>query len=156
MAHSDARYRLGHGHGHRCHRYRHLGHGNGWRHSLSDGLCEGSRERRDLRVEVRRRSSGWGRISGRSSRGPGGSHQVLLGDGPRLQPGTAESGVGLSDAVVVGAHCTHRGRQILLRGSRCGGQSHHFGLAPKLGVLLQEDLIGGNEIGNLRNTQNMT
>lgn len=70
----------------------------------------------------------------------------MLGDRPRLQSGTAESGVSLGDAVVVGTDCTHRGRQALLSGRRSGGQRHHLGLASKLGVLLQKNLICGNEI----------
>lgn len=74
----------------------------------------------------------------------------MLGDGSRLQSCTAQSGVGLSNAVVVGADSTNRGRQILLSGCRRGGQGHHFGLASELGVLLEENLICGYEIGNLK------
>lgn len=70
----------------------------------------------------------------------------MLGDGTRLQSGAAEGGVSLGDAVIVGTYCTHRGRQTLLSGCRGGRQRHHLGLASELGVLLQENLIGGNEI----------
>lgn len=42
MTHGDARQRLGHGHSDRCHRHRHLCHGNRRGHPLSDGLCQGS------------------------------------------------------------------------------------------------------------------
>lgn len=55
----------------------------------------------------------------------------------------------LGNAVVVGAHRAHRGRQTLLRWSRGGGQSHHFSLATKLSVLLQKYLVSGYEIGDL-------
>lgn len=49
-------------------------------------------------------------------------------------------------AVVVGAHGPHGGRQALLSGRRGGGERHDFGLASELGVLLQENLICGDEI----------
>lgn len=92
----------------------------------------------------------WGRISWGCRGGTGGSDQVLLGDGSRLQSGTAQRSVGLGNAVVVGADSTNRGRQILLSGGRCGGQGHHLGLASELGVLLEKNLICGEEISNLQ------
>lgn len=144
VTHGDARQRLRHGDCYRCHRHSHWCHGN--RRGHTDGLREGGRERRDLWVEVRRRSGGRGGVGRGRRRGTGGGDQVLLRDGPRLQPGAAQGGVGLSDAVVVGAHCSHRRRQALLGGRRGGGERHHLGLAAELGVLLQENFVCGDEI----------
>lgn len=58
-------------------------------------------------------------------------------------------------AVVVGAHGAYRGRQALLSGCRGGGERHDFGLTSELGVLLQENLICGNEVGNLVNNKGL-
>lgn len=52
----------------------------------------------------------------------------------------------LGNAMIVGAYSTHRGSQALLSGCRSGGQRHHLGLASELGVLLQKDLVCGDEI----------
>lgn len=70
----------------------------------------------------------------------------MLGDRPRLQSSTAQCGVSLGDAMIVGTYYTHRGSQNLLSGCTGGGQRHHLGLASKLGVLLKKNLICGNEI----------
>lgn len=59
----------------------------------------------------------------------------------------------LGDAVVVGAHCSDGGRQTLLSGRRRGRHGHHLGLTAELGVLLQEDFVCRDEIGNLRDAQ---
>lgn len=70
----------------------------------------------------------------------------MLCDRPRLKSGAAQGGVSLGDAVVVGTYCTHRGCQALLSRCRGGGERHDFSLAAELGVLLQKNLICGNEI----------
>lgn len=144
MAHGDARQRLRHGNCHWCHRYSHRCHRNRWCHPLGNGLRKGGWEGGDLRVEVGWRGWRWGSISWGCRRGPGGSYQVLLGDRPRLKSSTAEGGVSLGNAVIVGTYCTHRGCQTLLSGCRSGGQRHYLGLASKLGVLLQKNFICGN------------
>lgn len=58
-------------------------------------------------------------------------------------------------AVVVGAYGTYRGCQALLSGRRGGGERHDFGLTSELGVLLQQNLICGNEVGNLINNKGL-
>lgn len=155
VTHGDARQRLRHRHRHWGHRNCHRCHRNRWCHPLGNGLCKGSWEGGYLRVEVGWWGCRWGSISWGRRRGAGRSYKVLLGDRPRLQSSAAQSGVSLGDAMIVGTYCTHRGRQTLLRRCRSGGQRHHLGLASKLGVLLQKNLICGDEIWNLRNTRDM-
>lgn len=57
--------------------------------------------------------------------------------------------MGLGDAVVVVGDCAHSGRQSLLRGCGRGTKCHHLGLVAELGVLIQEDFIGGQEVVDL-------
>lgn len=151
VTHRDPWQRLRHRDGHRRNRDRYRCHRNRWRHPLCDSLCQCSRQGRDLGVEVGRRCRRRGSIGRRSRGGSRGSYQILLCHRPRLQPSAAQGGVSLCYAVVVGADSTHRGRQALLGGRRGGGERHDFGLASELGVLLQENLVCGNEVGNLRN-----
>lgn len=141
VAHRDARQWLCHGHGHRCHRNSNRGHGNRRGHSLGDSLSEGGRDGVGIQMW---RGCGRGRgIRRRGGRRTCRGHQILLSDGTGLQTSTAQCGVCLGNAMVVGAHRTNRGCQTLLRRSGGGGQSHHFSLAPKLSVLLQKHLVGG-------------
>lgn len=137
VAHGDDRQRLGHGHCHWCHRYSHWCHRDRGRHPLCNGLCEGSWQGGDLRIQMGRRGGRWGSISWGGWRGTSGSYQVLLSDRSRLQSSAAQGGVSLGNAVVVGTYCTNRGRQTLLTGGRSGRQRHHLGLASELCVLFQ-------------------
>lgn len=146
VTHGDAGHGLRHRHGHRGHGHGHWCHRNRWRHPLGDGLCESGGQGGDLRVEVRRRGGSLGGITLGRRRGAARRDQLLLDDGPRLQSSAAQGGVSLSDAVVVGTYGTHGGHQALLSGCGRGGQRHHLGLASELGVLLQKNLICGNEI----------
>lgn len=118
MTHGYARQRLRHAHCHWCHRHSHGRHRNRRCHPLCNGLRKSSREGSDLGVEVRWRRCRRSCIRRRRCRSTGGSYEVLLSDGPRLQPCTAEGGVSLGNAVIVGTHGTHRGGQTLLSGCR--------------------------------------
>lgn len=146
MTHGDAGHGLRHGHCHRGHRYSHCGHRNRWHHPLGNGLCKSGGERGDLRVEVRQRGWKRGSVTLGSRRGAGRCYQVVLDERPRLQSGAAQGGVGLSNAMIVGTYRTQGGHQKLLSGCRGGRHRHHLGLASELGVVLQKNLICGNEI----------
>jgi hypothetical protein len=55
----------------------------------------------------------------------------------------------LGDAMVKSGHCAHSGGQGLLSRGGSGAQSHHLGLIPELGILLQKYLIGGQQVADL-------
>lgn len=155
VTHGDARQWLchwdsnwGHRGCHRCHGYR-------WRHTLCNGLSKGSREWRDLRVQMGwwrrgcsrwRCSIGWGSTSRSTSR----CHKFLLGYSPWLQSSAAQSCASLCDAMVVGAHWTNRWCQTLLWWCGCWGHGHDLCLAAELGILLQQDFISGHQVGDLK------
>lgn len=61
----------------------------------------------------------------------------------------AQGGVSLGNAVIIVGDCAHSRCQSLLRGCSCRTESHHLGLVAELGVLLQKDFIGGQEIVDL-------